>query len=90
MKRTNFVVSYICAAPLWEITADVHIEMHIHIHIQPLGPHHPSTTISVHVTVDLEWLVLIATEEDGVQARRTITIQENLGTVSGTSVLHTS
>lgn len=60
------------------------------MHIQRVGAYHPSTSISAHVTVDLERLVLIPTEEDGVQARRTVTIQENLGAVSGVPVLHTS
>lgn len=50
----------------------------------------PSASVGAHVTVDLQRLVLIPTQEDGVRARSTVTVQQNLGAVSGVSVLHTS
>lgn len=49
----------------------------------------PSASVGAHVTVDLQRLALIPTQEDGVGARSSITVEQNLGAVSGVSVLHT-
>lgn len=48
----------------------------------------PSASVTAHVTVDLQRLALIPTQEDGIRARSDVTVQQHLGAVSGVSVLH--
>lgn len=51
-----------------------------------LLPHHPSSAICGHVTINLNGLAFLSSYIDGVQARGGLPIQQNLSTVPGASV----
>lgn len=50
--------------------------------------YNPSTSISGHVTVDLDRLALVPPQVDGVQAGGGVAVEQRLGAVSGVSVQH--
>lgn len=50
--------------------------------------HNPSTTVGGHVTVDLDWLALVPSQVDGVQAGGGVAVEQRLGAVFGVPVQH--